>query len=111
MQIEESFRDVKSILFGIGFELNLTRLASRLQILLLIAMMATFVLWLLGMTARQNNQHLHYQANTVKDRHVLSAIYLGLRVANDQRFEFQLKNLKTVLIILNQRVSAHGEGW
>ncbi len=32
--------------FGIGFELNLTRSANRLQILLLVAMIASFVLWL-----------------------------------------------------------------
>jgi hypothetical protein len=44
MQSEESFRDVKSVRFGIGFELNLTRSVDRLQILLLVAMIATFVL-------------------------------------------------------------------
>jgi hypothetical protein len=111
MQIEESFRDVKSVRFGIGFELNLTRSANRSQILLLVAMIATFVLWLLGMTARHSNRHLHYQANTIKDRHVLSTIYLGMRVANDQRFKFQLKELNTAVIILNQVVSTHGEDW
>lgn len=56
MQIEESFRDTKSVRFGIGFELNLTRSAQRLQLLLLIAMIATFVLWLLGMAARTSQQ-------------------------------------------------------
>ncbi|SFI90796.1 hypothetical protein SAMN05428978_10568 [Nitrosomonas sp. Nm34] len=32
-----------------------------------------------------------------------------MRVANYQRFKFQLKELKTAVIILNQVVSAHGE--
>ncbi|SDY86666.1 hypothetical protein SAMN05421755_105713 [Nitrosomonas sp. Nm33] len=62
------------------------------------------------MTARYSNRHLHYQANTVKDRHVLSASYPGLSVANDQRLEFQLKDLKTTLILLNHIVNAHNEG-
>ena len=111
MQIEESFRDVKSIRFGIGFELNLTRSNKRLQVLLLIAMIATFVLWLLGMAARRSEQHLQYQANTVKDRHVLSAVYLGLRVAYDRRFEFTLGQLRPVLHILREAVLKHGNGW
>ena len=111
MQIEESFRDVKSVRFGIGFELNLSRSAERLQILLLVAMIATFVLWLLGMAARNSQQHLQYQANTVKDRQVLSAIYLGLRVATDRRFEFNLSELNVVVLLLRETVSRHGEGW
>jgi hypothetical protein len=111
MQIEESFRDVKSVRFGIGFELQLTRSAQRLQVLLLIAMIANFVLWLLGMAARNSQQHLQYQANTVKTRYVLSAVYLGLRVANDQRFKFSLNELHDVVAILAETVRKHGEGW
>lgn len=111
MQIEESFRDVKSIRFGIGFELNLTRSRNRLQVLLLIAMIATFILWLLGMAARKSQQHLSYQANTVKDRHVLSAVYLGLRVAHDRRFKFTLSELMPVMSILHCYVLKHGDGW
>lgn len=111
MQIEESFRDVKSIRYGIGFELNLSRSVMRLQNLLLIAMIATFVLWILGMAARQSRQHWQYQANTVKNRHVLSAIYLGLRVANDRRFEFSITELKGVILMLHETVRSHGKGW
>jgi hypothetical protein len=111
MQIEESFRDTKSVRFGIGFVLNLTRSAQRLQVLLLIAMIATFVLWLLGMAGRITGQDRHYQANTVTDRHVLSAIYLGLRVANDRRFRFTIDELGAVAQILWETVQSHGEGW
>ena len=111
MQIEEAFRDTKSIRYGIGFELNLTRSAERLQILLLVAMVATFVLWLLGMAARNSGQHLQYQANTIKERHVLSAIYLGLRVANDRRFQFELDELKGIAGILFETICGHGDGW
>ena len=86
MQIEETFRDVKSARFGLGFELNGTYKTKRLQILLLIVMLALFVLWLLGLVAKMTNQHWQYQANTVKNKNVLSVNYLGLRVAKDQRF-------------------------
>lgn len=111
MQIEESFRDMKSVRFGVGFELNMTRSARRLQMLLLVAMIATFMLWLLGMAARASGQHWQYQANTVKDRHVLSPIYLGLRVAYDPRFEFRLAQIGELGKILHGTVSRHGGAW
>lgn len=111
MQIEEAFRDVKSMRFGIGFELCLSRSAQRLQNLLLIAMITHFVLWLLGIAARNSQQHLDYQANTITHRNVLSAIYLGLRVANDTRFEFNLDELSAVAITLWSMVQKHGDGW
>jgi hypothetical protein len=86
MQIEETFRDVKSTRFGLGFELNATYKTKRLQILLMIVMLALFVLWILGLVAKMTNQHRHYQANTVKIKNVLSVNFIGLRVASDERF-------------------------
>lgn len=109
MQIEESFRDVKSVRFGIGFELNQSRSPERLQNLLLVAMIATFVLWLLGMMARQSGQHYQYQANTITNRQVLSLMYTGLRVANDRRFRFSISLLHTAAEQLYELVHKHGE--
>ena len=111
MQIEEAFRDLKSVRFGIGFELNLSRSIERLQNLLLVAMIATFVLWLLGAMARQSNQHYCYQANTVRNRQVLSVIYLGLRVADDRRFRFTKAQFLAAAETLHTLVSRHGEDW
>jgi len=86
MQIEETFRDVKSARYGLGFELNGTYKTKRLQILLMIVMLALFVLWVLGLAAKMTNQHWQYQANTVRDKNVLSINFIGLCVANDKRF-------------------------
>ncbi len=86
MQIEETFRDVKSARFGLGFEFSGTYKTKRLQILLMIVMLALFVLWVLGLIAKITNQHRQYQANTVKDKNVLSVNFIGLRVASDKRF-------------------------
>lgn len=69
------------------------------------------VLWLLGVPARSRHQHLDYQANTITYRDVLSTIYLGLRVANDKRFEFSLNELGNVATIIWTMVQKHGEGW
>lgn len=49
MQIELSFRDLKSHRYGQGFEDSLTRSGARLQILLLIGTLASFASWLAGL--------------------------------------------------------------
>jgi len=51
MQIEEGFRDVKSLRFGFAFDLHRTRCPRRIEILLLIAALACYVLYLVGLQA------------------------------------------------------------
>lgn len=48
MQIEESFRDLKSHRFGQAFEDSLTRKGPRIEILLLLSALAAFAAWLVG---------------------------------------------------------------
>lgn len=72
MQIQETFRDVKSTRYGLGFELNGTYKTKRLQILLKIVMLALLILWLLGHIVKMKNQHRQYQANTVKDMYFIT---------------------------------------
>jgi Transposase DDE domain len=50
MQIEESFRDLKSHRYGQGFEDSLTHKGARIEVLLLINAMAMFASWIVGMT-------------------------------------------------------------
>jgi hypothetical protein len=49
MQIELSFRDLKSHRYGNAFEDSLTRKGTRIEILLLIHTMAAFATWLVGL--------------------------------------------------------------
>lgn len=49
MQIELSFRDLKSHRYGLGFEDSLTRKCARIEVLLLFSAMAAFASWLVGM--------------------------------------------------------------
>lgn len=49
MQIEMSFRDLKSHRYGQGFEDSLTRGRSRIEILLLVHALASFASWLAGL--------------------------------------------------------------
>ena len=78
---------------------------KRLQILLMIVMLALFVLWILGLIAKNTNQHYQYQANTVKNKNVLSVNYIGLRVAKDKRFIMQDIDIVTALETLYLLIS------
>lgn len=49
MQIEQSFRDLKSHHYGSAFEDSLTRIGKRLQVLLLVHAIANFASWLAGL--------------------------------------------------------------
>lgn len=77
MQIEESFRDTKSARFGLGFEWNRSRTGKRLSVLLLIAALALYVLWLVGTAAKARQLHLHFESVHRTSRAVLSVITLA----------------------------------
>ncbi|PMR74003.1 transposase [Billgrantia endophytica] len=78
MQIEEGFRDIKSPLFGLGFSMHQSRQGKRIEILLLIAMLANVVVMVVGLHVRDSGQQHCYQSNSIRHRHVLSVWRLGL---------------------------------
>ncbi|WP_252860386.1 IS4 family transposase [Halomonas sp. KX33721] len=61
MQIEEGFRDVKSPLFGLGFGMHQSRQGKRIEILLLIAMLANVALMAAGLSVRDSGQQQRYR--------------------------------------------------
>lgn len=77
MQIEEGFRDVKSPLFGLGFGMHQTRSARRIEILLLIAMLANLVMLACGLKVRHDGQTQQFQSNSIRSRSVLSLWRVG----------------------------------
>jgi Transposase DDE domain len=96
MQIEEAFRDLKCPRYGWSFSLNLSRSRERLAILLLIALLAFFVLWLIGQQALARGLQFHYQSNTRRTRPVLSVFNLAcllLHRAADQLLPRALPHL------------------
>ena len=76
MQIEENFRDSKSIPLGMGLEVSQSRSARRLQALLLIGTLAAFLLWHIGQLAEAEGLHRRFKATTRPARE-LSIIWLG----------------------------------
>jgi len=80
MQIEEGFRDLKSTKYGFGFEHVNTVHIYRLNVFFLIAMLAAFLAWVIGFLAESMNLQTQYQANSTRNRRVLSLFYLGYRI-------------------------------
>lgn len=68
MQIEENFRDSKSIPLGMGLELSQSRTAPRLHALLLIGTLAAFLLWHIGQLAEAEGLHRQFKATTRASR-------------------------------------------
>ena len=64
MQIEENFRDNKSVVYGMGQDIGRSRSALRWQALLLIATLATFLLWHVGQLAEAEGLHRRFKATT-----------------------------------------------
>lgn len=80
MEIEEGFRDLKSSQFGFSFEHTYSAKVRLIQVLLMIAMLAAYILFLIGWIAEELQWHYRFQANTNKKRRVLSLFYLGWRI-------------------------------
>lgn len=87
MQIEESFRDLKSTAYGQGLRHNRTRCTKRIDILLLMALLAEIIMWWNGLIAMQAKWHYDFQANTIKHRRVLSIPRLGREVRSHRRYK------------------------
>ncbi|WP_232786600.1 IS4 family transposase [Achromobacter sp. DH1f] len=80
MSIECTFRNLKSHQFGFSFEDSQTASAARLQILLLIHALVTFLLWLVGKLAESQKLRPAYESNNRSDRPNISLLTRGVMV-------------------------------
>ncbi len=72
-----------------GLKMNAcgSRNSPRLQVLLLIALVAQYLLYLLGLAVEAAGKHRRYQANSIRNRNVLSNQFIGLRAYKDKQFK------------------------
>ncbi len=89
MQIEESFSDLKSPSYGLALRNNRTRNTKRIDILLLMALLAEIIMWWKGLVAMQAKWQYDFQANTIKHRRVLSIPRLGKEVRCHRRYRIK----------------------
>ncbi|MEQ3659278.1 MAG: IS4 family transposase [Glaciecola sp.] len=104
MQIEEEFRDIKSSLFGLGFEHHKSRAVKRIAILILIATLASITATLIGIAMTIQGLNRRYQANTVSSRRVLSYHYIGLRGCLDKSLKLPIKQYEIAIRFLQQAI-------
>jgi len=100
MQIEESFRDLKSERFGLGFSANRSTQKDRLGVLLLVACLASFVLRLIGEVGKARQMELQFQSNTRRSRPVLSVISLALQLVQHGMAAFPPREFREALKFL-----------
>jgi hypothetical protein len=79
MQIEASFRDMKSTKFGLCFEQHHTKKIKRSRQLVLLTTLAAMVLTFLGKAIELAGLSYHFQCNSTRKRRVLSHFYFGKR--------------------------------
>ena len=72
MRIEETIRDLRSHRSGFELRCARTRCPERLEALLPVAALASFIRWRLGLAARHRQWVRHFQANTERCRTVVS---------------------------------------
>jgi hypothetical protein len=96
MQIEEAFRDLKSQHFGAGLECSRSEGVGRYTVLMLIASLAAFLLWLLGTAAEHAGLHRHLHPGNGK-RRVYSRLFLA-------RLLIVLRDYQAVLEDLLERI-------
>lgn len=80
MTIEESFRDTKNLRWGQGLHTTRSRSRERLQILLLIAHLASFVQRLIGEDAKARQLELQFSPTNRTSRAQISVLVLARRI-------------------------------
>lgn len=96
MQIEEGFRDLKSSEYGFGLEKARSKQIQRIEILLLIAMLASVLAWLTGYIGEKMNLQYQFQANSIKSKRVLSLFFLGCQIIR-RKIKISIKNMLEAL--------------
>lgn len=107
MQIEETFRDLKSHRWGFALRYSYSREAKRLDILLLIGTLATLVTWLIGLAGRAAQWTKRLQANTERKREVLSTFFIGRQLMARSDFQITRHTFNLAIAALQRDVELH----
>jgi len=110
MRIEQSFRDIKNERTGLGLSASRSRSGIRLEVLLLIGHLATWVMRLIGECAQQCQMHLHFQSTSRVDRKEISVLTLARRVIDAGSIWIGRLHPKESIILLRDQAqhACHG---
>lgn len=103
MQIEETFRDMKSHRYGWSLEDIRCRTAARVDVVLLVAALAAVAMHIIGLAARQLGLDRNFQANTQRKRAVFSTFFLAkLIISSRHHASILYSNLRAALSCLHR---------
>ncbi len=85
-----------------------TRRPERIVVLLLIAALASPVLWLLGLAAKARRWTRHFQVNTERERDVLSTVFVGQQLWSPPRLTVTWTKLIDAFNRLGQLLAYRG---
>lgn len=100
MQIEQSFRDIKSHQFGLSARYATTKSIYRWGVKMLLAAIVQTMFWIIGVIAHSQNYQRVFQANTVRDKKVFSYFYLGKMMIEFDKLQeliIDYENLPTLI--------------
>ncbi len=105
MQIEESFRDVKSHQFGLAGRYVRTSSVHRWGVKMLLAAIVQITYWVIGVIAHSQNKQQYFQANTVKDKKIFSYFTLGRLMIEHDQLNSLAKDPRTLDDIIEQELN------
>jgi len=97
MQIEEGFRDCKSVHYGLGLSQNRRMNRQRRSVLCLIAACAVFMLWCIGVAAKHSALAKQVRVNSSSKRESYSVIFLARLLIAQTHFRLPEKAIKGAL--------------
>lgn len=105
MQIEESFRDVKSHQFGLAGRYARTSSVHRWGVKMLLAAIVQITYWVIGVIAHSQNKQKYFQANTVKDKKIFSYFTLGKLMIEHKQLDSLAPDPRALLDIIEQEIN------
>ena len=102
-RIEMTFRDQKCSRFGLGLDSVRTKKPERARAYVLLAVLAHYVAFILGAEAEQAGLAPQFQANTVRNRRVLSWPRLGCELLRKALGHLALKCPLPARVIIHQK--------
>jgi len=105
MQIEESFRDVKSHQFGLAGRYVRTHSVDRWGVKMLLAAIVQITYWVIGVIAHSQNKQQYFQANTVKDKKIFSYFTLGKLMIEHNQLGSLAPDPRTLQEIIEQELN------
>jgi hypothetical protein len=104
--VEEAFRDLKSQHYGEGLERSRSRRAGRFTVLVLIAALAAFLLWLLGTAATHQGLDQRLRPGS-RQRNAYSRLFLARLLLTLESCRDLIEELVTAVVQVDQWVSSH----